>query len=82
MTFIALMLMTFPYRMLSQNQTLEGVLWRGSRCYVLGERDSDVRLFCPELDPRSQAVSRTDPNLQRTGTFESPFTLFSPSNTQ
>jgi|SoiMethySBSTD1v2_1073268.scaffolds.fasta_scaffold18669_6 hypothetical protein len=81
-TVIALLLLTFPYRMLSQNHTLEVALWRGSRCYVVGERGSDFRLFCPELDPRSQAVNRTDPNLQRTGTFESPFTLFSPSNTQ
>jgi hypothetical protein len=82
LTVIALLLLTFPYRMLSQNRDLEVALWSGTRCYVVGERGSDLRLFCPERDPRSQAVSRTDPNVQRTGTFEDPFTLFSPSNTQ
>jgi hypothetical protein len=78
-TLVALLLFTFPYRMLSQNNDLEIATFHGARCYVLGERGNDLRLFCPQRDPRSQAASRTDPNLQRTGTFESPFALFSPS---
>jgi tRNA A-37 threonylcarbamoyl transferase component Bud32 len=82
LTLIALLFLTFPYKMLSQNRDLEVALWEDSRCYVIGERGSDLRLFCPERDPRSQAVDRADPNLRRTGMFEDPFTLFSPSNTQ
>jgi hypothetical protein len=75
---LALMLLDFPYRMLWFNDTFEVARWQGARCYILGERDDDVLLFCPLVElPRNRVVSRRSKELQRLGTQENIFTQFS-----
>jgi hypothetical protein len=75
---LSLLLLDFPYRMLSQNNLFEVAQWRGERCYILGERDDDLLVFCPALDPpRNRIVSRGATDLQRLGVTESIFAQFS-----
>lgn len=77
-TGLALLLFAFPYRMLSGNDHLEVARWKQARCYILGERQNDVLLFCPELDPRDRIARAATSQVERMGTQESPFTSFSP----
>ena len=39
------------------NDVFDAVQWRGSRCYVTGEREDDMLLFCPMLNPRNRIVN-------------------------
>jgi hypothetical protein len=74
--FIMVVMLDFPYRLLWQNE-FEKAVFDGQACYVLGTRDGDVRLFCPEGTPRSVVAHATDPKLTRLGTEENIFTAFS-----
>jgi hypothetical protein len=76
---LAILLLDFPYRMLSQNHFFPVATWKGARCYVLGERADDILLFCPNREPRSGVVSKRSTELEPMGTKESLFVLFSPS---
>jgi hypothetical protein len=75
---LAILLLDFPYRMLSRNNEFETVNWNGARCYILGERQDDVLLFCPRLDPpRNRIISRRTEKLERLGVKESVFSPLS-----
>ena len=64
--------------MLSRNNEFETVNWNGARCYILGERQDDVLLFCPRLDPpRNRIISRRTEKLERLGVKESVFSPLS-----
>jgi hypothetical protein len=71
---LALVSLVLPYRLLYQNR-FELANWNDRSCYIMGERDNDVLLFCPDLLPvRNVRAPRTE--VQRTGTDESIFTRF------
>jgi Protein kinase domain len=70
---LALLLLHFPYRLLYQAE-LEAVEWDGRRCFVLGERNDEELLFCPDLEPpRNRAVSKGTVGLKHLGTRMNPF---------
>ena len=75
-TFIMVVMLDFPYRLLWHNES-EKAVFNGQACYVLGYRNSDVRLFCPGGKPQTMAVQASDPKFTRLGTEESIFTAFS-----
>jgi hypothetical protein len=69
-------LLDLPFRAFSQNE-LETAEWKGRPCYVLGERETDVLVFCPDLDPpRSSTVPKDADDLRRLGVTENVFTRF------
>ena len=75
---LAVLMLDFPYRLLYGHNAFEAAQWKGTRCYILGERGEDVLLFCPLLDPpRNRIVSRRSSELERLGINESLFTPFS-----
>ncbi|MEZ5291106.1 MAG: serine/threonine-protein kinase [Vicinamibacterales bacterium] len=64
---LSLLLMALPFRAFSQRD-LETATWQGQSCFVLGEREQDVLVFCPErVPPRSVTVPRSSSDLQRHG---------------
>ena len=72
---IALFLSSFPYRLLTRNGSFEVVESESESCYLLGQRNDEALVFCPEHDaPRNAVVSLS--KLRRTGRVESPFTRF------
>jgi|RhiMethySRZTD1v2_1073278.scaffolds.fasta_scaffold00080_45 protein kinase-like protein len=78
-TCVAVALLHFPYRMLYFNQLFpfEAATWNGSRCYIIGARDSDRLLYCPELPPpRNRTVKSGDESLVPLGVRESPFSRY------
>lgn len=53
----SLILLDFPYRLLSHDIDFAEVSWEGRSCHVLGERGDDRLIFCPSLPaPRSRTV--------------------------
>jgi hypothetical protein len=77
---LAVLLMDFPYRMLSHNDIFEVAQWHGARCYILGERRDEVLLFCPTLAaPRNRVVSSRAKEIERLGIKENTFSQFSAS---
>jgi serine/threonine-protein kinase len=71
---VAFVLLAAPYRLFWHNE-VEVALFDSRRCYVLGESDAEVRLFCPTLDvPRTRLIARTSPQLEMTGIVESLYT--------
>jgi serine/threonine-protein kinase len=73
---LSLLLLDFPYRLLvGHKRDFEAVRWSGDACYILGERQSHLLLFCPEAPrPRNRIVRNDDPNLQRLGIVQDIFT--------
>jgi hypothetical protein len=70
---LGILLLDFPYRLLYQAE-LETVRWNGGTCYLLGERSDDALLLCPDSEaPRTRAVRKGDPGLERLGTALNPF---------
>jgi hypothetical protein len=66
---LSLLLLDFPYRLLAswESRTLEEVKWHGASCFILGERQIDLLLFCPETPPpRNRIVHKNDPDLEDT----------------
>jgi tRNA A-37 threonylcarbamoyl transferase component Bud32 len=77
---LAITILSVPYRILRHNKR-EVAMWNGARCYVTGQRETNVLLFCPLSPvPRNHIVSSTDSGLMRTGVSENIFTQLSPSN--
>lgn len=63
-----------PYRILSHN-TFQRVAFAGERCYAIGERGTELLLYCPDAKaPRNKVVPAGDPRLERTRLVESIFT--------
>jgi serine/threonine protein kinase len=78
-TCVAMALLHFPYRMLYFNALFpfEAATWNGSRCYIIGVRDDDRLLYCPELSPpRNRTVKSRDASLVPLGVRESPFSRY------
>ena len=70
---LSLALLDLPYRAFSKN-ALETATWEGKHCYVLGERDQDLLMFCPELvTPRNRLVPKNTAGLRRLGVKEKVF---------
>jgi hypothetical protein len=56
-------------------RNFEAANWSGESCYVLGERQAHLLLFCPEAaTPRNRIVRADDPNLKRLGIIKDIFT--------
>ena len=54
----SLLLLDFPYRLLTQDVYLKEVRWQGYSCHVLGERGDQRLIFCGWLRvPRNRTVS-------------------------
>jgi len=66
-----------PFRIVWHNRG-ERVTYQSQRCYVKGERGSQVLLFCPGETPRSRVVPLNDPALHREGIVENVFTAIPP----
>ncbi len=70
---LSVLLLDVPFRAFSQSK-LETATLDGRSCYVLGERQADVLVFCPELaPPRSQPVPKEAAGLRRLGVKEDVF---------
>lgn len=70
---LSVALLDLPYRLLYHAE-FESATWRGTSCYILGERADDYLLFCPELPPpRNRSVATSDPRLEHNGTRENIF---------
>ncbi len=53
----SLVLLDFPYRLLSHDIDFDQVTWNGRSCHLLGRRGDDRLIFCPDLPvPRTRAV--------------------------
>jgi hypothetical protein len=73
----SLAMLDYPFRLLNRWNQFDAARWQGNDCYILGERQNDVLLFCPLLQPsRNRVVKNTDTTLERTGVRESIFTRF------
>jgi serine/threonine-protein kinase len=68
-------ILSYPFRML-YDTTFPAVMWNGADCYLLGERQDDRLLFCPELTPSRIRIVGREATLTRTGVTESMFTRF------
>lgn len=66
-----------PYRILYQNKN-ERVVYGSQRCYLVGTRGNDGRLFCPVQPPLNRAVKLDDPALKRDGVVENIFSGLAP----
>jgi hypothetical protein len=76
---LALAALDLPYRMLRHSE-FAAAKWNGEACYIIGEREADMLLFCPELpDHRNRIVAKGNGTVERLGVRESIFTRFSPS---
>jgi hypothetical protein len=56
----SLLLLNFPYRLLSHDIDFDEVTWEGRSCHVLGARDDDRLIFCPSLPTPRNRVVRAD----------------------
>jgi hypothetical protein len=67
----------FPFRVINPYNRFDAVKWHENSCYIIGEREDQLLLFCPTLGPsRNRVVHADDTNLERTGVQESIFTPF------
>jgi hypothetical protein len=73
---LSVLLLDFPYRLIvGHKRDFEAATWSGENCYVLGERQAHMLLFCPEAAiPRNRIVRVDDPNLKRLGIVQDIFT--------
>jgi len=67
------MLLEIPFRIISLNQ-FERVNLAGERCYITGESDTRVLLFCPDGDRRIRIVGASDPLREKIAVQENLFT--------
>ncbi len=69
----ALFLMTFSWHFMSHSE-FERVEFAGERAYIIGERESEVLLFCPASQgPKNRVVAANDERMKRLGWVESIF---------
>ena len=74
MVMSTLVMWTLPYRITWHNQ-FERVEYAGERCYLIGQREGELLLYCADRDPpRNRTISGADPQLSRSGVIESIFT--------
>ena len=73
-TFVTVILLVLPYRILSHNEH-ERVVHRSDTCYLVSQAGNEALLFCPlQPPPRNRVVRLDDPELERGGPEESVFT--------
>ena len=76
---LALIYLSFPFRVIYQNK-FDAVRWEGIDCYDIGQRQEELLLFCPSLQPsRNRVVKRGSPGLEYAGRVENIFTAFQPA---
>ena len=73
---LSVLLLDFPYRLIvGHKRDFEAAEWAGERCYILGERQAQMLLYCPDAPvPRNRIVSGSDPSLKRLGVVQDIFT--------
>jgi len=77
---ILVVLAQVPYRILNHN-TFQRLAFAGERCYAIGERGTDLLLYCPDARaPRNKVVPAGDSRLERTRLVESIFTTRTSAN--
>jgi hypothetical protein len=57
---LSLVMLDFPYRLLSHDIDFEEVNWNGLVCNLLGQRADDRLIFCGELPPPRSRTVRAD----------------------
>jgi hypothetical protein len=73
---LSIIYLSFPYRVIYQNR-FDVVRWQDTDCYAIGERQDDLLLFCPSLQPsRHRVVKKESAGLEFVGRVENVFTLF------
>ena len=71
---LAIVAAELPYRLVWKNN-FERIGVAEARCYAIGESDSQLLAFCPDVrPPRNRIVNRADERIQRSGIVESIFT--------
>jgi len=70
---LLLVILSAPFRLVYQNQ-FQRADYKGERCYITGQRGTDLLLFCPDVVPRNRIVGAADSDLHRTPVVESIFT--------
>ena len=60
----SLLLLDFPYRLLTQDVHFDEVSWQGTTCHLLGAQGDQRLLFCPSLGvPRNRTAAATEVKL-------------------
>ena len=76
---LSLLYLSFPFRVIYQNK-FDAVRWDGADCYAIGERQEEVLLFCPSLQPpRNRVIKKGSPGLEYAGRVENIFTPLQPA---
>jgi hypothetical protein len=72
---LSLLLLDFPYRLLAAHKrNFEAATWSEDSCFILGERQAQVLLFCPDAPvPRNRIVRADDTSLKRLGLVQDIF---------
>jgi hypothetical protein len=77
---ILAVLAEIPYRTFNYN-AFQRVVYARERCYAIGERGTEVLLYCPDARvPRNRVVPANDSRLERTPLVESIFTTRTSAN--
>lgn len=73
-TTLLLLILVMPWRIMYSNKH-ERVEFDSARCYVVGERRSDILLYCPDVSPpKTRIVPAADSRIRRSHVLESIFT--------
>lgn len=77
--FLLIAAVAVPFRTFYEAQSLSRYEVKGDRCYEVGRRDGEVRLFCPDIVPaadrsRNRNLRDDDPSLGRPLPRLSPYT--------
>jgi hypothetical protein len=78
---LSLFYLSLPFRVIYQNK-FPVARFEGQDCYVTGERQEELLLFCPFLQPtRSLVVKKGSPSLEDALRVENIFTAYQPAAT-
>ena len=69
---ITLALLCAPYRLV-HGSDFQRADFNNQRCYIMGQRDDQLLLFCPDVVPRNHVIGTGDPAFIRTSTVENIF---------
>ena len=73
---LSLIFLSLPFRVIYQNK-FPVAKWDGQECYVTGERQDDLLLFCPSFQPsRNRVIKKASAGLDYAGRVENIFTPF------
>jgi len=76
---LSLVFLSFPFRVIYQNR-FPVARWEGNDCYVTGERQEELLLFCPYLQPsRNHVIKKGSAGFEFSGRVENIFTAFQPA---